>query len=296
MRARKGGVWSTRLAVPATVVAVLAAGSVGYAVLPGQGRPTVDAGAGLPDSRSLGTVDLSQRGTDSDSEQAVSRSATRPEPQPGRSGVETAKVPEPSDHLWATAELNLWSGPGEDTDLVGVVPDGTRVAVTGAEENGFAEVVRDGYARWVNATYLSESNPSSSTSTAPATVSYAPCRLGSSVESGLTPDAVRVYRAVCAAFPQVTSYGGLRPGDSGEHGTGQALDIMTSDKALGDAIAAWVVDHHTELGVSEVLWWQQIWTVERMSEGWRPFSDRGSATANHMDHVHVTVYGESGTG
>ena len=184
MRARKSGAWSTRLAVPATVVAVLAAGSVGYAVLPGHGRPTVDAGAGLPDSRSLGTVDLSQRGTDSDSEQTVSRSATRPEPQPGRSGVETADVPEPSDHLWATAELNLWSGPGEDTDLVGVVPDGTRVAVTGAEENGFAEIVRDGYARWVNAMYLSEDNPTTSTSTGPGAVSYAPCRLGSSVESG----------------------------------------------------------------------------------------------------------------
>ena len=50
---------------------------------------------------------------------------------------------------------------------------------------------------------------------------------------------------------------------------------MTSDQALGDEIAAWVIDHRTELGVSEVLWWQQIWTVERMSEGWRPFPDRG---------------------
>jgi Bacterial SH3 domain len=296
VRARTSSSWTKRLAVPATVVAVLAAASVGYAVLPGHGRPTVDAGAGLPDGRSLGSVDLSQRDLANDPNQAVSRSATRPEQQPGRSGVETADVPEASDHLWATAELNLWSGPGEDTDLVGLVPDGTRVAVTGAEENGFAEILRDGYARWVNATYLSEDDPETTTSTAPGTVSYAPCRLGSSVESGLTPDAVRVYRAVCAAFPQVTSYGGYRAGDSGEHGTGQALDIMTSDQALGDETAAWVIDHRTELGVSEVLWWQQIWTVERMSEGWRTFPDRGSATANHMDHVHVTVYGESGTG
>ena len=296
MRARRSSSWTKRLAVPATVVAVLAAASVGYAVIPGHGRPTVDAGAGLPDGRSLGSVDLSQRDLASDPNQAVSRSATRPEQQLGRSGVETAEVPEASDHLWATAELNLWSGPGEDTDLVGVVPDGARVAVTGEEENGFAEILRDGYARWVNATYLSEDDPETTTSTAPGTVSYAPCPLGSSVESGLTPDAVRVYRAVCAAFPQVTSYGGYRAGDSGEHGTGQALDIMTSDQGLGDEIAAWVIDHRTELGVSEVLWWQQIWTVERMSDGWRTFPDRGSATANHMDHVHVTVYGESGTG
>ena len=86
------------------------------------GGPRSTPGAGLPDSRSLGTVDLSQRGTNDDSGQTVSRSATRPEPQPGRSGVETAEVPEPNDHLWATAELNLWSGPGEDTDLVGSGP------------------------------------------------------------------------------------------------------------------------------------------------------------------------------
>jgi hypothetical protein len=156
----------------------------------------------------------------------------------------------------------------------------------------------DGMPRWVNTDYLSEENPEATdpASTSTAGVSLAPCPSGSDVESGLTPDAVLVHRAVCHAFPQVTSYGGLRPGDGGEHGTGQALDIMTSDQSLGDAIAAYLIEHRTELGVSELLWWQRIWTVERMSEGWRPFSDRGSATANHMDHVHVTVYGESGTG
>ena len=60
------------------------------------------------------------------------------------------------------------------------------------------------------------------------------------------------------------------------------------------AIAEWVRANHAALGVSEVLWAQQIWTVQRSSEGWRTFEDRGSATANHYDHVHVTVYGDSG--
>jgi hypothetical protein len=45
----------------------------------------------------------------------------------------------------------------------------------------------------------------------------------------------------------------------------------------------------------EVIYHQQIWTVQRSSEGWRSMSDRGSPTANHMDHVHVSVYGNSGT-
>jgi hypothetical protein len=35
---------------------------------------------------------------------------------------------------------------------------------------------------------------------------------------------------------------------------------------------------------------QRIWSVERSSEGWRYVEDRGSATANHYDHVHVTTY------
>jgi hypothetical protein len=49
------------------------------------------------------------------------------------------------------------------------------------------------------------------------------------------------------------------------------------------------------MGVSQLIWQQHIWTVQRGSEGWRAMEDRGSTTANHYDHVHVTVYGNSGT-
>jgi hypothetical protein len=120
-----------------------------------------------------------------------------------------------------------------------------------------------------------------------ARVSGAPCPDGSSVESGLQANTIKVYRSVCAAFPAVSSWGG-RSG-SGDHGAGLALDIM-SRGSLGDAIAAYVRAHARELGVSEVIWSQHIWTVQRSSEGWRPMSDRGSTTANHYDHVHVSVY------
>ncbi|MGH8869834.1 MAG: ubiquitin-like domain-containing protein [Actinomycetes bacterium] len=121
-------------------------------------------------------------------------------------------------------------------------------------------------------------------------LSTSACPSGSEVEEGLTANAVSVHRAVCAEFPAVDSYLGLRPGDGGEHGDGRALDIMISGSALGDAIAGWVRAHHARLGVSEVIWSQRIWTTQRSSEGWRPMEDRGSATANHYDHVHVTVH------
>ena len=71
---------------------------------------------------------------------------------------------------------------------------------------------------------------------------------------------------------------------------GQAIDIMIPDSATGDAIADVVQDHYKALGVSEIIWSQHIWTVQRMSEGWRWMEDRGSDTANNYDHVHVTVY------
>ena len=65
---------------------------------------------------------------------------------------------------------------------------------------------------------------------------------------------------------------------------------MISGEA-GWAVANWVRAHAGELGVSEVLYSQRIWSRLRAGEGWRPFSDRGSSTANHYDHVHVSVYG-----
>ena len=84
-----------------------------------------------------------------------------------------------------------------------------------------------------------------------------------------------------------------RPRAPANHGAGLALDIMCTG-SLGDAVAAYVRAHAGELGVSEVIWAQRIWTVQRGGEGWRPMSDRGSSTANHYDHVHVSVYGNSG--
>ena len=71
---------------------------------------------------------------------------------------------------------------------------------------------------------------------------------------------------------------------------------MISNSTVGWQLANWVRANAKRLGVSEVIYSQKIWTVQRGSEGWRSMSDRGSATANHYDHVHVSVYGNRGTG
>lgn len=124
----------------------------------------------------------------------------------------------------------------------------------------------------------------------PTGLSMAECPSGSSVESGLVQNAIEVHRAVCANFPSITVYGGLRPGDTGSyHSTGQAVDIMVSGE-LGWSVAQFLMDNREALGVHQLIYSQKIWTVERSGEGWRWMEDRGSTTANHYDHVHVSVY------
>jgi hypothetical protein len=185
-------------------------------------------------------------------------------------------------HLWTTAELNLWASTADDAKLFGVIDAGKKVLVTGRRANGRAEIVLKDKVRWVTADYLSADKPL----TAAGGLSLAPCPDGS-VENGHTAAAVYVYRSVCHAFPQITTYGGWDA--HGEHSSGRALDIMVGDTGLGQAIASFLVAHAAELNLYDVLWSQHIWTPERASEGWRLMPDRGSATANHYDHVHVSV-------
>jgi hypothetical protein len=170
--------------------------------------------------------------------------------------------------------------------LLTVLDTAAKVRVTGTVRGLLAEIAWKDRKAWVRKAFLARTKP---TVTAPAAgVSGAPCPDGSAVEIGLKPNTVKLYRAVCAAFPAVTSWGG-RSGSGGDHGAGKALDIMSTG-SLRDAIADYVRLHASEFGVSYVIRAQRIWSVQRSSEGWRLMADRGSATANHFDHVHVSLY------
>lgn len=79
----------------------------------------------------------------------------------------------------------------------------------------------------------------------------------------------------------VKSIGGYRAG-SREHGSGKALDLMCNT-ATGNAIAEYLLRNKDALGVQHVIWRQRI----NYGKGWQGMENRGSATANHMDHVHV---------
>jgi hypothetical protein len=236
---------------------------------------------------------------------AVSRSFQRPETPPPHvtdvEGIAEAAVATDRDALstrWANDDLVVWSDPGAGSRVLLRIKAGERLLVTGSVQGVWAQIAHGDQLVWVRHNGLTRDKPATSAASSGATLTWAgkvpssvagsPCPDGSSVENGLTTNAVKVYRAVCAAFPAVSSWGG-RSGYGGDHGTGHALDIMCSG-SLGDAIAAYVRAHAGELGVSYVIWSQHIWTVQRSSEGWRAMPDRGSTTANHYDHVHVTVY------
>lgn len=202
-----------------------------------------------------------------------------------------ATPPKATGSKYTTTDLNVWSVPLTGV-LLDVLPKGTKVSVTGKVDGIWAEIVSDNKSRWVKSAYLSATKPVASTA---GSISQTVCKSGSAVEDGLTQDAIRVHRAICAKFPDITSYGGLRSGDSGsEHSSGRALDIMVSGSE-GQEVADWLHANYKKLGISQLIWQQHIWTVQRSSEGWRAMEDRGSTTANHYDHVHVSVYGNSGT-
>jgi hypothetical protein len=287
-----------RMAIPTVVVTALGVG-VAAAVMPGD-EPQV----AYPAPASTASTESSPSRT-SERSQVPSRRNTRPPiniaslPKPKSSSSETMapilslKV---VDSKYATTELNVRTQASADSSVVAVVKKGTKLSVTKTIIDGFRYVSYRGKGRWVKNQYLSDTRPRSTSSSGSSGggISGAPCPQGSSVESGLTPDAIRVHRAVCHRYPQVKTFLGLRS-SSGYHGEGRALDCMISDSSVGWDLAKWVRANARSLGAMEVIYRQQIWTVQRSSEGWRPMSDRGSPTANHMDHVHVSVYGNSGT-
>ncbi|GII55615.1 peptidoglycan-binding protein LysM [Planotetraspora thailandica] len=91
--------------------------------------------------------------------------------------------------------------------------------------------------------------------------------------------------------------GCYRAEDSGEHPLGRACDFMMSSggamptadmKAMGDDVAAWAIKNGPKLGVMYVIWRQRIYNLG--SPGWRTMEDRGGTTANHYDHVHISMY------
>lgn len=84
---------------------------------------------------------------------------------------------------------------------------------------------------------------------------------------------------------------GWRPSDPyPDHPSGHAIDFMVyEDRALGDRLAQYAMEHAAELKIKYLLWYQRSWYTGWPVGAWHPMEDRGGTTANHKDHVHITV-------
>ncbi|MFC5186572.1 hypothetical protein [Actinomadura harenae] len=181
----------------------------------------------------------------------------------------------------------LVSAPKLDSDKLqkqirGILPKGTKVAVLNAPAK---KPVQDPTPR---------SRPE--VSGRPDGVSTARSPITGNTVTPTMRDVVMEIDGTFGPFPTIGCYRG--GADAQDHADGRACDFMESSGGAmpsasaqrhGDQVAAYAVANASRLGISYVIWKQHIWNIARASEGWRPMADRGGITANHYDHVHISV-------
>ena len=140
-----------------------------------------------------------------------------------------------------------------------------------------------------------ETKTASATYAAPAAPDYAGLAVAKSENAGLQPQTAAFKEEIANLFG-ITSFSGYRPGDSGDHGKGLAIDFMVPEGSeLGDKIAEYAIQNMASRGISYIIWKQRFYAPFDSKYGpantWNPMPDRGSVTENHYDHVHVSMNG-----
>ena len=135
----------------------------------------------------------------------------------------------------------------------------------------------------------------SATYAAPAAPDYAGLAVAKAENAGLQPQTAAFKEEIANLFG-ITSFSGYRPGDSGDHGKGLAIDFMVPESSeLGDKIAEYAIQNMASRGISYIIWKQRFYAPFDSKYGpantWNPMPDRGSVTENHYDHVHVSMNG-----
>ena len=140
-----------------------------------------------------------------------------------------------------------------------------------------------------------EAKTVSTTYAAPAAPDYAGLAVAKSENAGLQPQTAAFKEEIANLFG-ITSFSGYRPGDSGDHGKGLAIDFMVPESSeLGDKIAEYAIQNMASRGISYIIWKQRFYAPFDSKYGpantWNPMPDRSSVTENHYDHVHVSMNG-----
>ena len=171
------------------------------------------------------------------------------------------------------------------------VPETTATSVEEVKE-----VASSSEATTAVSTYQPEETKTVSTTyAAPAAPDYAGLAVAKSENAGLQPQTAAFKEEIANLFG-ITSFSGYRPGDSGDHGKGLAIDFMVPESSeLGDKIAEYAIQNMASRGISYIIWKQRFYVPFDSKYGpahtWNPMPDRGSVTENHYDHVHVSMNG-----
>lgn len=113
------------------------------------------------------------------------------------------------------------------------------------------------------------------------------------VNAGLQPQTA-AFKEEVASIYGITSFSLYRPGDSGDHGKGLAVDFMVGANAeLGDQVANYAIQQMGNKNISYIIWKQRFYApypnIYGPANTWNLMPDRGSITENHYDHVHVSM-------
>ena len=171
-----------------------------------------------------------------------------------------------------------------------VEEEAPQAATPATEETAATTVTSD----TATSTYQAEqSQTPSRTYSAPAAPDYAGLAVAKSENAGLQPQTAAFKEEIANLFG-ITSFSGYRPGDSGDHGKGLAIDFMVPvSSALGDQIAEYAVQNMASRGINYIIWKQRFYAPYDSKYGpaytWNQMPDRGSVTENHYDHVHVSM-------
>ena len=216
--------------------------------------------------------------------------------EPTTTVEETTTVAEPTTTVEETTMAAERTTTVEETTTAAEPTTTVEETTTTVEETTTTEATTEAVteAQSAPATYQAEpSQGASATYTAPAAPDYATIAATKSENAGLQPQTAAFKEEVANLFG-ITSFSGYRPGDSGDHGKGLAIDFMVPvSSALGDQIADYAIQNMASRGINYIIWKQRFYAPYDSKYGpaytWNPMPDRGSVTENHYDHVHVSM-------
>ena len=194
-----------------------------------------------------------------------------------------AEKQETQASIQAESAVEATTTPAEETAI--------ETTATSSEE---AKEASSNEATTAVSTYQPEEKKTVSTTyAAPAAPDYAGLAVAKSENAGLQPQTAAFKEEIANLFG-ITSFSGYRPGDSGDHGKGLAIDFMVPESSeLGDKIAEYAIQNMASRGISYIIWKQRFYAPFDSKYGpantWNPMPDRGSVTENHYDHVHVSM-------